>query len=831
MANGLNTADSIKLEIETLRAELHAHNRKYYVEANPEITDREFDALLDRLVQLEIQHPEWKDVNSPTQRVGGDLTDKFEKVPHAQPMLSLSNSYHSDEIIEWAERLDKILEGESVEFVMELKYDGVAISLHYENRRLVRALTRGDGTVGEDITANVRTIPRIPLVLESEAPESLEIRGEIFFPWDGFHALNAVQLSEGKELFANPRNTAAGTLKSQDSKVVASRGLDCMLYGLVGQPSDVPTHRDAIQSAQQWGFPIPDEQKRMVEVTNNVQGIIDFIDHWNEARRDLPFAIDGLVIKVNRFDQQRELGMTAKSPRWAIAFKFESEQQSTLLERVTYQVGRTGAITPVAELQPVLIAGTTVRRASLHNADQIKAQDIREGDTVLVEKGGEIIPKVVGVDLTERPVGSVALDYATHCPECMNVLIRKEGEAKHYCVNAEGCPPQIRGRIEHFVSRKAMNIDGMGPEIIDLLVRKGGVTTFADLYDMRSRCTESWRVQAVQYKSMDSPVSAVDLHLQRLQSIANWNYRTDSGKRPSQPESTSINRKTIAAAYIESEAGNHSAMEALGMPSAPLLGSEWQNFLALVISSFPMAADIMARAAELEFADELVQGETSLNWQDHGWGVTDEDWAFFEVCVRRLSSRSRQRLGKVELANLLDAIDVSLDQPFARVLYAIGIRHVGAETAILLANEFGSMDALSLADEHAISAIHGIGSEIAASVTAFFQQPGNLDLMLRLRNAGVNLAAASDEGQRQGSDALEGKTFVITGTHPVSRENVADLIREHTGKVTSSVSKKTTFLVAGEKAGSKLTKAEQLGVSIIDYEGLSEIIAAGKTTA
>ncbi|MBV42940.1 MAG: DNA ligase (NAD(+)) LigA [Crocinitomicaceae bacterium] len=828
MANGLSNMDSIKLEIETLRAALHEHNRKYYVEANPEITDREFDAMLDRLVELENQHPAWKDINSPTQRVGGDLTDKFEKVAHSQPMLSLSNSYNSDEIIDWAERLDKILEGESVEFVMELKYDGVAISLHYENRQLVRALTRGDGAVGEDITANVRTIQRIPLILAPEAPESLEIRGEIFFPWAGFHLLNATQAREGKELFANPRNTAAGTLKSQDSKVVASRGLDCMLYGLVGQPSDVSTHRAAIQAAQQWGFPIPEVSKRMVEVTRNVQGIMDFIDHWDIARHDLPFAIDGLVIKVNRFDQQRELGMTAKSPRWAIAFKFESEQQSTILERVSYQVGRTGAITPVAELTPVLIAGTTVRRASLHNADQIEAQDIREGDTVFVEKGGEIIPKVVGVDLAARPNNSAALVYATHCPECQDLLIRKEGEAKHYCTNAAVCPPQIRGRIEHFVSRKAMSIDGMGPEIIDLLVRKGGVKTFADLYEMRSRCDEQWRKHTVQYKQTDAFVSDENIHLQCLQAIANWHHRTASGKRPSQPESTPINRKIIAAAYAESLAGNQSAFEALGLQNTPALGSGWREFLANVIESFPMASDIMARAEELEFADQLINGESQLNWQEHGWGVEEEDWAFFKICVRRLSTRNRQRLGEVELANLLDAIDASLEQPFTRVLYAIGIRHVGVETATLLAHEFGSLDALSKADGDSISSIHGIGSEIAASVTAFFKQSRNLELMRRLNSSGVNLAIADDP--RQGTHALAGKTFVITGTHLISRENVADLIREHAGKVTSSVSKKTTFLVAGEKAGSKLSKAEELGVSIIDYDGLLQIIAAGKTT-
>ena len=830
MAEGLQHEKEEKLEIEQLRSELHAHNRKYYVEAKPEISDREFDQLLERLIELELKHPEWADPNSPSQRVGGDLTDRFEKVAHSQPMLSLSNSYNAEEILEWAQRLDKLLEGESVEFVMELKYDGVAISLHYENRCLVRALTRGDGAVGEDITSNVRTIQRIPLVLAPEAPENIEIRGEIFFPWAGFHALNAAQAAAGKESFANPRNTAAGTLKSQDSKVVATRALDCMLYGLVSPPENLQGHHQAMLAAKDWGFPIPDASNRMVEVTSDVEGIMEFISHWNEARHDLPFAIDGLVIKANRFSQQRELGMTAKSPRWAIAYKFESEQQSTILQRVTYQVGRTGAITPVAELKPVLIAGTTVRRASLHNADQIEASDIREGDMVQVEKGGEIIPKVVGVDLESRPSTSVPLVYATHCPECQSPLVRKEGEAKHYCPNALHCAPQIRGRIEHYVSRKAMNIDGMGPEIIDLLVRKGGVKTFADLYDLRSKVDANWREKTVQYKLPDSPVSASELYVQRLQALANFRYRSGSGKRPSQTESTPVNRKAVAEAFSENQNGNGTKMlESLGLLKAPDEHSSWQAFLAQAVDSFPMASEIMSLAAQVEFADELISGNRKLHWQEHGWGIEEVDWAFLEVFIRRLSKRNRQRLGEVELSKLLEAIDASLDQPFARVLYAIGIRHVGTETAGLLAQEFGSLEALQAANEEAILAIHGVGAEIAASIISYFAEKDHLHMIERLRIAGVSLAQSEEDVQRSGSRILEGKTFVITGTHPVSRESVADLIRENAGKVTSSVSKKTSFVVAGEKAGSKLTKAEQLGLTVLNYEELREIIAEGNT--
>lgn len=830
MSEWSKSSNSSKEEIEQLRRDLHDHNRQYYIEAKPQISDREFDALMDRLIALELAHPEFDDLNSPSRRVGGDLTDKFEKIAHSSPMLSLSNSYNAQEILDWAKRLDKILEGEAVEFVMELKYDGVAISLIYEEGKLIRALTRGDGAVGEDITANVRTIQRIPLVLSTDAPDQVEIRGEIFFPWEGFNALNVSQKSEGKEPFANPRNTAAGTLKSQDSKVVATRSLDCMLYGLVNPPVSIHGHMDSILMAEDWGFPIPDGSRRMVEVTRDIDGIMDFIEHWNEARHDLPFAIDGLVIKVNRFEQQRELGMTAKSPRWAIAFKFESEQQTTLLERVAYQVGRTGAITPVAELRAVLIAGTTVRRASLHNADQIAAMDIREGDTVQVEKGGEIIPKVVGVELESRPIDSVPLVYAQQCPECESTLVRKEGEAKHYCPNESSCPPQVRGRIEHFVSRKAMNIDGMGPEIIDLLVRKGGVTSFADVFELHAKCNEDWRQRTVQFKMPDLPSSEKDVYIQRLQALANWRYRTTSGTRPAQSDSVAVSRKDVVAAWTAHEGGDGASMAALRLQSIPPTGGTWKDFLREASVEFPMADEILARADSMDFADELILGSHRLDWQEHGWGIEESEWRFFEVFLKRLSIRNRQRLGQVELVNLLSAIDAARTQTFDKVLYAIGIRHVGIETAGLLAQEFGSLEALKRADEASILAIHGIGAEIASSVRAYFDDVRRIDELDRLQYAGVQMALNEADRNRRGSRILEGKTFVITGTHSVSRENVADLIREHAGKVTSSVSKKTSYVVAGEKAGSKLTKAEQLEVPVIDYRGLMQIIAEANTS-
>lgn len=806
-------------EIKQLRAELHAHNRMYYVDVAPQISDREFDRLLACLQKAEEMHPEWEDSNSPTQRIGGDITDRFEKVAHSQPMLSLTNSYNADDISEWAERVDKILEGEEVEFVMELKYDGVAIALHYESGRLVRALTRGDGSVGEDITANVRTIRSIPLVLNEAAPDALEIRGEIYFPWEGFNALNARQVAEGKPLFANPRNTAAGTLKSQDSRVVAARALDCMLYSVVTSHEGIASHIASIESSRTWGFPTPSPSNRMVEVTQSIAGIQAFIAHWDAARHDLPFAIDGIVIKVNTYSQQQELGMTAKSPRWAIAYKFESEQQSTQLVDVTYQVGRTGAITPVAELEPVLIAGTTVKRASLHNADQIEALGIRIGDEVYVEKGGEIIPKVVGVNIDARPKESEPLVYIQTCPECQTDLERKEGEAKHYCPNAATCPPQVRGRIEHFVSRKAMNIDGLGPEIIDLLVQKGGVRHAGDLYGLKERANQAWRETTLQYKAM-AESSPDALYVQRAHALATWRFRLKSGERPD-AGANPISKSAIQAAWASDNWEGYGPM--------PEKGADWQSFLALAIEhSVPMATEILAKAARVRHADELLVGEVALNWEQEGWGLERGEWDHLNALLHRLSSRTRQRLGEKELENLLLAIEVSKNQSFEKVLYAVGIRHVGTETAIILAQHFQSLDALRNASEEDIHAIHGVGKEIAGSVVDFFSDPAAQELMRDLEAEGLRMELEPEQANTTGGQSLTGMTFVITGTHPIPREELADIIRRHGGKVSGSVSKKTSALVAGEKAGSKLTKAQDLGVEIWDYTALLVATEQGK---
>lgn len=469
-----------KEEIARLSAELNRHNHLYYVENAPEISDYEFDMLLEQLQGLEEQFPEFALDNSPTKRVGGDITKKFESVTHRYPMLSLSNTYSEEEIEEWVVRLKKLAEGE-LEYVCELKYDGVAIGIQYVNGKLTQAVTRGDGTKGENVTNNVRTIRTIPLVLTNDFPEDFEIRGEIFFPLKNFLALNDQRRENGEPEFANPRNTASGTLKMQDSKVVAERGLDCFLYGIYGANA-ASGHFEAVQKVGEWGFKIPPTDQRYIEKTNSVEGVMNFIHYWAEARKNLPFEIDGIVIKVNSYAQQEELGFTAKSPRWAIAYKFKAERVQTTLEEVTYQVGRTGAITPVANLTPIQLGGTTVKRASLHNADQIEKLDLHQGDKVFVEKGGEIIPKIVGVNTAERDDLSPRIEFIHACPECATTLVRREGEAQHYCPNELGCPPQMKGKVEHFIGRKAMDIDGLGAETVDVLFENGLIADAADLY-------------------------------------------------------------------------------------------------------------------------------------------------------------------------------------------------------------------------------------------------------------------------------------------------------------------------------------------------------------
>ena len=667
---------AVKEKIEALRKELEYHNHLYYVESKPQISDYTFDEKLKELQELEAKYPEFQDDHSPTKRVGGDITKKFPTVKHKYPMLSLSNSYSKEEIIDFGNRIKKLFDGK-VEYVCELKYDGVAIGITYRNGKLERAVTRGDGQKGEDITNNVKTIRSIPLKLTGSGyPEEFEVRGEIFMPREAFIKLNKEREENGEELLMNPRNTASGTLKLQDSSVVASRGLDCFLYGVYGDEPVAETHYDSVMQVREWGFKTPSPQERYIETCNDIDGIMDFINYWNEKRAELPFDIDGVVIKVNHYSTQEELGFTAKSPRWAIAYKFKAERAMTKLEDITYQIGRTGAITPVANLRPVLLAGTTVKRASLHNADQIERLDLRVGDWVYVEKGGDIIPKVVEVDLEKRDLFSTPVSYIKTCPECDTELIRNEGEALHFCPNSYGCPPQIKGRIEHFISRKAMDIDGLGPETIDQL-----------------------------------------------------------------------------------------------------------------------------------YAAELIQNPADL------YRLKKEDVLPLE------------RMAEKSATNLIEGVRKSREQPFERVLFALGIRFVGETVAKKLAHHFKNIEHIRQADHEALIAVDEIGEKIAESVIAFFGEEKNNTVVDALVDAGLQFEINEEETQAA-SDTLKGLTFVVSGVFErFSRNELKASIEAHGGKNVGSVSGNTDYLIAGANMGpSKKQKAEKLGVKIIGEEEFVEMV-------
>ena len=495
----MNTEKKIK----QLREELHRHNHNYYVLDKPEISDYDFDKKLEELQALEEKHPEFHDPNSPTLRVGGAVTKTFATVVHEHRMYSLANSYSKEDLEDWEKSIKKQVDGE-VNYTCELKYDGASISLTYEKGVFVKAVTRGDGFQGDDVTNNVRTIRSVPLKLKGEYPQKFEIRGEIVLPFEGFAHLNAARVEAGEEPYANPRNTASGSLKLQDSGEVARRPLDCLVYGLVGSGLNIKTQYESLEKARKWGFKVPPEAR----LAKNIEEVLDFVNYWDLHRHDMPYETDGVVVKVNSLHQQEELGNTAKAPRWAIAYKFKTEQVSTLLKKITYQVGRTGAITPVANLKPVQLGGTVVKRASLHNADQIEKLDIREGDEVYVEKGGEIIPKIIGVDFTKRNPDSNPTEYITNCPECHSPLVRNEGEAQHYCPNYNGCPPQIIGRIQHYISRKAMDIEGLGGETVTLFVNNGLVNNYADLYELKKE--QILPLERMAEKSADNIIQGIE---------------------------------------------------------------------------------------------------------------------------------------------------------------------------------------------------------------------------------------------------------------------------------------------------------------------------------
>jgi DNA ligase (NAD+) len=672
--------------IDQLRAALHHHNYLYYVENRPEITDREFDELMHELQALEAAHPERYDPNSPTQRVGSDLNQTFEQVEHERPMLSLGNTYNRDDVREFYERVQAGLDGEPFAICCELKFDGLSISLHYEDGALARALTRGDGVRGDDVTANVRTIRSIPLQLPAggDWPRRFEIRGEVLMPWNSFDRLNAEREAREEPLFANPRNAASGTLKSKDSRVVAARGLDAYLYYLLGDELPGDTHYANLMKARSWGFKVS-EGMRLV---TSLEEIYSFLDYWDEARKELPVATDGVVLKVDSLRQQELLGYTAKSPRWAIAYKFQAERALTRLNEVTFQVGRTGAVTPVANMEPVLLAGTMVKRASLHNEDIIRQLDLHLGDRVYVEKAGEIIPQIVGVDKEQRDAHLGApVEFVHECPECGTPLVRYEGEAATYCPN-DACPPQRKGRIEHFIARDAMNIKSLGPEVVDKYYENGLVRDVTDLY--------------------------------RLQ-LTEWDGHWF------------LSRGTF---------------------TPPTLGE-------------------------------------ALETQAPAMPVT-----------------------KVATQKIVKAIEDSKSVPFDRLLFALGIRFVGKVAAKALAAQFKTLAALRVASFDELTAVEGIGDTIAGSVRAYFANPDNERIVDTLAEFGLQTALPETV---QAGTQLEGRSIVISGTFTHhSREEYKEMIEAHGGKNVSSISKKTSFVLAGANMGpSKLEKAEKLGVPLL----------------
>lgn len=671
--------------ITALREQLNHYNYHYYVLSQPLISDFEFDKLLAELQQLENENPQYFDPNSPTQRVGSDINQNFTQVKHEYPMLSLGNTYNEGEVADFYNRVAKALNA-PFEIVCELKYDGTSISLIYEKGELVRAVTRGDGEKGDDVTANVRTIRTIPLTLNKsthqiadspnhhgiEIPDKFEIRGEILMPWKVFEDLNKEREAQEEPLFANPRNAASGTLKLQNASEVAKRKLDAYLYYMLGENLPADTHSGCLQAASAYGFKISDA----VKVCKTLPEVMDYIKYWDKERKNLPVATDGIVLKVNSLTQQKNLGYTAKSPRWAIAYKFQAERALTTLQSVSYQVGRTGAITPVANLDPVQLSGTVVKRASLHNADIIEGLDLHIGDKVYVEKGGEIIPKITGVEASVRDLFAEKVQFITHCPECGTPLVRDEGEAAHYCPNEAHCPPQIKGKMVHFVSRKAMNIDGLGEETIDLLYRNGLARNIADLYRLK----------------------LLDLAL-----------------------------------------------------------------------------------------------------------------------LERMGEKSGRRI--------LKSLEASKQVPFARVLFALGIRYVGETVAKRLSSKLKSMQALMSASVEELMSIDEIGESIAQSLVAYFAQDENKQLIADLQDIGLQMAI-DEQTQPVGSDVLKGKTIVISGTFVQhSRDELKNLIEQHGGKNTGSISKNTSFILAGDNMGpAKLEKATQLGVPLLSEQDFLALI-------
>ncbi|BDF52848.1 hypothetical protein CE91St24_25590 [Odoribacteraceae bacterium] len=828
-----------------LRKLLEHYNYLYYVKNEPVITDQKFDELMHELERLEAEHPEMFDPNSPTQRVGNDTTNEFVQVAHKYGMMSLANTYSEQEIRDFDERVRKGIGGDDVEYVCELKYDGTSISLRYEDGNLQVAVTRGDGVKGDDVTTNVRTIRTVPLHMQGEDyPAEFEIRGEILMPFAVFNRLNEERLEAGEALFANPRNAAAGTLKLQNSSIVAKRQLDCYLYYVPGEITLTPTHYGNLMKAREWGFNVPP----YIGLCHNIDEILDFIHKWDVERKNLPVPIDGIVIKVNSIRQQLQLGYTAKSPRWAVAYKFKAERVETRLLSVDYQVGRTGSITPVANLEPVHIAGTTVKRASLHNEDIIRELDLHLHDMVYVEKGGEIIPKIVGVDVEKRVADAPVIEFITHCPECGTPLIRHEGEANHYCPNEDHCPPQIAGKLEHFVSRKAMDIEGMGGETIDLLLTKGFIRDVADIYTLPSRREELIGLEKILY-----PESYVMTSIPLGKVI----YAFEIGMK-----NISAKNADVLAEHFGSltKLAGASKEELMAIGSLQFTGDREKNInkmLEYFRMPFNESLERLKQAGEVDMLpldvviyaldipgidfhkaellsvkfdyiyrlytatlDEIVETD-EMSRED-----AERVYRFLqgkEKFIRKMNTLSVYRLQEKSVDNLIAGIEKSKQRNLPEFINALGIRYIGETASRNLARHFKDIRKLMEATFEQLTEVEDIGDQMAGSVIRYFERTENREMMERFLQYGISGTIQEEEGE---SDQLAGTTFVITGTLSLPREHFKAIILKAGGKVSDSVSNKTTYLLAGENAGSKMQKAQKLNVTILTEKEFNTLMSS-----
>lgn len=819
---------TIEQQINTLREELRTHNHNYYVLDDPIISDFDFDTKLKELQSLEEQYPEFYDVNSPTLRVGGEITKNFKTVVHEYRMYSLDNSYSKDDLLDWETRIKKLVDGE-IQYTCELKYDGASISLTYENGNLLRAVTRGDGTQGDDVTVNIKTIKSVPLKLKGNYPPKFDIRGEIVLPFEGFNKMNQERIEIGEEPYRNPRNTASGSLKLQDSSEVAKRPLECLLYNIIGERLEIETQFESLDKARSWGFKVP----KAARLANSIEDIFEFINYWDVKRNDLPYETDGVVIKVNSLFQQEELGYTAKAPRWAMAYKFKSERVSTVLNSISYQVGRTGAITPVANLQPVELAGTIVKRASLHNADQIEKLDIRIRDTVFVEKGGEIIPKIISVDLSKRTEGSKSTEYITHCPECETQLVRQEGDAKHYCSNFYGCKPQIIGRIQHFISRKAMDIEGLGEETVELIYENGYLNNYLDLYYLMED-----KILGLE-KIYDNDEAGLKFQTHLQVKIENAIFALGYGNI-SRKSSKFISDKIIKIEDLLEK--NICFDKDKEQKSFEKFKQTFQNRFDLYIRSqyyrFPFVNGYISLKEfmflkfyiekpnqELFFDfDNLLNATIGLVYIDELRNNKQliDNYKDFKAIIGKISDRKIIGIRKQGAENIKKGIQESKKKHFEKVLFALGIRYVGETVSKKLAKYFKNIDDMMQASFEELVVIDEIGDRIAMSVVEFFKLSRNREIIQRLKEHGLQFEMIKIEKE---TDKLKGLSFVVSGKFSIDRNQLKKKIEDNGGKNSTSLSKKTSYLIVGESMGpSKKEKAEKENIKMISEDEFYDLL-------